>query len=102
MAFWTDVEDNALRTYYSVKPRRWPGWEEVLPGRSESARRNRASKLGIIIDANVPRGEAQVCALMESGFAPSEIDRRMGVTLGTTRKAIVSRWARDKAMAAYA
>lgn len=99
MTFWTDAEDNALRVYYNTKTRRWPGWDEVLPGRSDSARRNRASKLGIIVEPMAPRGEAQVDALMECGFAPSEIDRHMGVAQGTTRKSIVRRWARDKATA---
>lgn len=31
---WTPEEDAALRRYYWTRPTRWPGWDEVLPGRT--------------------------------------------------------------------
>lgn len=44
---WTAEEDAALRRYYWTRPTRWPGWDEVLPGRTVAARRERAYRIGV-------------------------------------------------------
>ena len=47
MREWTDSEDEVLRQHYLSKPRDWPEWDELLPGRSAKSRKSRAIRLGM-------------------------------------------------------
>lgn len=44
---WAPEEDAALRFHYPLHGMYWPGWREVLPGRSVDAVYSRAAKLGL-------------------------------------------------------
>lgn len=44
---WTTGELSALREHYPAHGRQWPGWADVLPGRSRSAISNAAVRLGL-------------------------------------------------------
>lgn len=44
---WTTGELSALREHYPAHGRQWPGWADVLPGRSRSAIANTAARHGL-------------------------------------------------------
>lgn len=44
---WTTGELSALREHYPTHGRQWPGWADVLPGRSRSAIANAAARHGL-------------------------------------------------------
>lgn len=44
---WTREEDAALRGSYAEHGAVWPGWRDVLPGRSVNAIYSRATHLGV-------------------------------------------------------
>lgn len=44
---WTREEDAALRGAYAEHGAVWPGWRDVLPGRSVNAIYRRATHLGV-------------------------------------------------------
>lgn len=91
---WSEVEDYTLRVYYPSKPTEWPGWPEVLPGKTATARRHRARRLGIFVpDRNRVTVEQSVVTLMGCGCSPSEIDMRMGYPRGTAHDVVLDIWA---------
>lgn len=44
---WTTLEIKALRRHYPERGPKWPGWSEILPGRSAGAISNKAAALGV-------------------------------------------------------
>lgn len=44
---WTTGELSALREHYPAHGHQWPGWADVLPGRSRSAIANAAARHGL-------------------------------------------------------
>lgn len=96
---WSDIEDATLRAYYPVHGKNWPGWEDVLPGKSASARNNRARRMGIAESSSqnaVVTKYDTVITLTNCGTPPSEIDRLMGYDAGTAHSAIVELWGRGR------
>lgn len=92
---WTDVEDDILRAYYGRNRSDWPGWDEVLPGRSARARRVRMAQI------TPPDGAAmrdKAVELFHTGLAPSVVDERLSLPAGTTHRMVIERWAYDKAL----
>lgn len=43
---WSRDEDDALREHYPARGAIWPGWRDVLPGRTTSAIHARAKAIG--------------------------------------------------------
>lgn len=119
-AAWSDVEDDAIRTFYPSHGMMWEGWDEVLPGRTTYSIQNRARRLGVksLIHhhgrkRNRPKGdsrhytspsttptrdpyESQVMRYMNDGMTPTEIDRKMGWYPGSARLILSNRWQRKK------
>ena len=95
MAFWSSEEDDVVRTYFPKHGQRWPGWSEVLPGRSWDSIRARAIRIGINGDGcgAVAIG-SKLRRLMESGIAMSQIDLLMGWPPGHTKDLLMRSWER--------
>lgn len=123
MVMWTEEEDSAVREYYADHDLRWPGWAEVLPGRSARAISARAQRLGVAEVRTRPKNpvrkpppppdarhhhngspapltpdpeERFVMKRMGSGATPSEIDRERKWRPGTAMAVLTHRWARLK------
>ena len=47
MGKWTEAEVDTLRENYRGHGSEWDGWDELLPGRSPAAIRNRAQGMGL-------------------------------------------------------
>ena len=96
---WTKEEDEVLRKNYGTDNR---NLSMMLPNRTPSAIRKRAERLELsrasVYSMQTCSRETSVRTLMNTGTAPSEIDRLMGYSPGTARKLVVRRWARDKAV----
>lgn len=95
MAFWSSEEDDVVRTYFPKHGQRWPGWSEVLPGRSWDSIRTRAYR--VFANANVGDAvtvDAKLKRLMESGLSMSQIDSLMGWPPNQTKKLLMQSWER--------
>ena len=96
---WSPEEDSALRSCYRSRGCKWQGWLDLLPGRSYSAIRNRAKRLGLSSDARFSWSKSllsnEVMALMRRGMAPSDIDRKLDIPPGTAYECVLSVWAGD-------
>lgn len=119
LARWSAAEDEAIREAYPLHGADWDGWADALPGRSESAIRSRAGKLGLRLLPEVlslshsqanrrrkgrrkdgePRPdplERSCMELLAGGMPPSAIDARLGLEPGTSRRVISQRWRRTR------
>ena len=95
---WSDEEDRILLTYARKFDLNWPGWPEVLPGKSKNKLRRRLHGLlyGQCSEVTSIGFDDKILTLSNTGMSPSEIDRRLSLTAGTAKRRLVALWARDK------
>ena len=89
----TQGELRVLEAYYLERGANWPGWEELLPGRTVAAIRCQASKLSFATRPNRADVRARKAILdMGEGYTPEQIDARHGWEHGTAKKALARAW----------
>lgn len=98
---WSADELDILMAHIGDHGAEWPGWEELLPGRTPDAIKARARRPVVPCAprqrepavAHDPASDARaVMRLLRRGMTPSEADREIGLAPGTARDLAVRAW----------
>ena len=94
---WTENEERILLTYADRYDLNWPGWPEVLPGRSLNSIKRKLRMLRFGTHEGKCKSKANtkemIVKLSHMGLSPSQIDVKLDLIDGTARKVLVSNWA---------
>lgn len=99
MSGWSLEEDQALLENMVWHHSSWPGWQSVLPDKTNRQIRYRMAQIKSgKVSAPTARNpdEDIVMQGMADGMAPSEIDRIMGWVDERSRKICVQCWEREQ------